>query len=296
MPVKESLTVDYKKADEIAQVLPTLPVFTSHRSAWRGLEFQYHQQPSVEMPESRSSHHIIAIHHHQNPILCEQCLDGHRQVAKVENEQITMVPANLVYQTTWHHKVAATVLVLDPQHLSQIASESVNADRVELLPIFAQDDPIIYQISALLQAEVASAEGSSRIYADGLTTALSAHLLRRYCTVKPVLKNYENGLSQRNLQLSIDYIKAHLAEDLSLDDIAAQVGISRYYFCQLFKRSTGMSPYQYVIKCRIDRAKELLLFRQDCSIADVAFQVGFSSQSQFTKHFKRLVGTTPKKF
>jgi AraC family transcriptional regulator len=72
--------------------------------------------------------------------------------------------------------------------------------------------------------------------------------------------------------------------------------MSRYYFCQLFKRSTGISPYQYVIKCRIDRAKELLLFRQDCSIADVAFQVGFASQSQFTKHFKKWVETTPKKF
>jgi AraC family transcriptional regulator len=81
-----------------------------------------------------------------------------------------------------------------------------------------------------------------------------------------------------------------------LDDLAIITGMSRYYFCHLFKRSTGMSPYQYVIKCRIDRAKELLLFRQDCSIADVAFQVGFASQSQFTKHFKKWVGTTPKKF
>jgi AraC family transcriptional regulator len=57
-----------------------------------------------------------------------------------------------------------------------------------------------------------------------------------------------------------------------------------------------MTPYQYVIKCRIDRAKELLLFRQDCSIADVALQVRVASQSQFTKHFKKWVGTTPKKF
>jgi AraC family transcriptional regulator len=296
MPVEQALRVDYKKADEIAQVLPTLPVFTSHRSAWRGLEFQYHQQPAAEMPESQSSHHIIAVHHHQNPIFCEQRLDGHRQVAKVENKQITMVPANLVYQTTWHHTIAATVLVLDPQYLAKIAGESVDADRVELIPIFAQDDPIIYQISALLQAEVASADNSSQIYADSLITALSAHLLRQYCTVEQVLKHYEGGLSQYKLKQSIDYIQAHLAEDISLDDIAAQVGMSRYYFCQLFKRSTGMSPYQYVIKCRIDRAKELLLFRQDCSIADVAFQVGFASQSQFTKHFKKWVGTTPKKF
>jgi AraC family transcriptional regulator len=177
-----------------------------------------------------------------------------------------------------------------------VADESVNADRVELLPIFGQPDPVVHQIGWLLEQEIKAEWPTSQIYVDSLTTALSAHLLRQYCTIEQRLKDYKNGLSQRKLQQTIDYIQAHLAEDLSLDDIATQVGMSRYYFCQLFKQSTGMTPYQYVIKCRIDRAKELLLFRQDCSIADVAFQVGFASQSQFTRHFKKWVGTTPKKF
>ena len=71
--------------------------------------------------------------------------------------------------------------------------------------------------------------------------------------------------------------------------------MSRFYFCRLFKQSTGITLYQYLIKCRTERAKALLL-QGNLSIADVALAVGFSNQSHFTKHFKRLVGVTPKKF
>jgi AraC family transcriptional regulator len=295
MPLEHALTVDYKNTDGIARILPTQPV-TSRRSAWHGIEVQLHRQPPGEMPEHWTDQHILAIQPGQKSLLCERWLDGKKQVAKMETDNTAIIPANVTHRCTWNITAAATVLVLDPQYLANVAHESVKADRVELLPHFFQFDPVLQQIGGLLAREMQSDVSNCSIYVDSLTTALSAHLLRQYCTVEQKIKDYENGLSQYKLKQSIDYIQAHLTEDISLDDIAAQVGMSRYYFCQLFKRSTGMSPYQYVIKCRIDRAKELLLFRQDCSIADVAFQVGFASQSQFTKHFKKWVGTTPKKF
>jgi AraC family transcriptional regulator len=295
MPLEHALTVDYKKADDIARILPIQPV-TSRRSAWHGIEVQSHRQPAGEMPEHTTDQHILAIQPGQRSLFSERWLDGKKQIVTMENDNFTIVPAHVTHRCTWNVTADATVLVLDPQYFSRVADESVNADRVELLPIFGQLDTVVHQIGWLLEQEIKAEWPTSQIYVDSLTTALSAHLLRQYCTVEQRLKDYKNGLSQGKLQQIIDYIQAHLAEDLSLDDIATQVGMSRYYFCQLFKRSTGMSPYQYVIKCRIDRAKELLLFRQDCSIADVAFQVGFASQSQFTKHFKKWVGTTPKKF
>jgi AraC family transcriptional regulator len=295
MSREHALTVDYKKADDIARILPIQPA-TSHRSAWHGIEVQSHRQPPGEMPENRTNQHIIVFQPAQKLLFCERWLDGRKQSVQMEVDSVALIPANVTHRCTWNVTAAATVMVLEPQYLANVAYESVRADRLELLPTFFQPDPVIHHIGLLLGREVELPDTPCQIYVDSLTTALSAHLLRQYCTVEQRIKNYKDGLSQRKLRQSIDYIQAHLAEDLSLDAIAAQVGISRYYFCQLFKRSTGMSPYQYVIKCRIDRAKELLLFRQDCSIADVAFQVGFASQSQFTKHFKKWVGTTPKKF
>jgi AraC family transcriptional regulator len=69
--------------------------------------------------------------------------------------------------------------------------------------------------------------------------------------------------------------------------------MSPHYFSRLFKRSTGFAPHQYLIKCRIERAKQLLL-KGKLTIAEVAYSVGFANQGHLNYHFKRLVGITPK--
>ncbi|NJS10840.1 MAG: helix-turn-helix transcriptional regulator, partial [Microcoleus sp. CSU_2_2] len=69
--------------------------------------------------------------------------------------------------------------------------------------------------------------------------------------------------------------------------------ISSYHFCRLFKQSTGFSPHQYVIQQRVERAKQLLRQGQ-MSIGEIAIACGFSHQSHFNRHFKRLTGVTPK--
>ncbi|NEQ26925.1 MAG: helix-turn-helix transcriptional regulator, partial [Microcoleus sp. SIO2G3] len=84
-----------------------------------------------------------------------------------------------------------------------------------------------------------------------------------------------------------------LAQEISLNAIADYLGISRYYFCRQFKQSTGLSPHQYVIQQRVERAKQLLL-QGKMSIANVAQVCGFTHQSHLNRHFKRLTGVTPK--
>jgi AraC family transcriptional regulator len=103
------------------------------------------------------------------------------------------------------------------------------------------------------------------------------------------------GLPRYKLQQVIVYIDEHLAERLSLETIAQQIGISQFYFCHLFKQSMGVSPYQYLLQQRIERAKHLLL-QTSPNIADIALAVGFSNQSHFTRQFKQVVGITPKRF
>ena len=130
------------------------------------------------------------------------------------------------------------------------------------------------------------------MYSEALATQLGIHLLRNYCTFALKPKQYQGGLSARELQSAIDYIQANLGEKVKLDDLANVANSSSYHFCRLFKKSTGITPYQYLIKCRTERAK-ILLKQSKLSITDVAYEVGFSSQSHLTKHFKRLIGTTP---
>jgi len=109
------------------------------------------------------------------------------------------------------------------------------------------------------------------------------------------MRQDERGLPRHKLQRVIVYIDEHLTEHLSLETIAQQIGISQFYFCHLFKQSMGISPYQYLLHQRIERAKPLLLQTKP-NIADIALAVGFSNQSHFTRQFKQVVGITPKRF
>lgn len=104
-----------------------------------------------------------------------------------------------------------------------------------------------------------------------------------------------SGLPWYKLQQVIRYVDEHLPEHLSLETIAQHIGISQFYLCQSFKRSMGVSPYQYLLQQRIERAKKLLL-QKSPNIADIALAVGFANQSHFTRQFKQVVGVTPKRF
>ena len=78
--------------------------------------------------------------------------------------------------------------------------------------------------------------------------------------------------------------------------MAAAAHLSAYHFARQFKTATGVPPHQYIVARRVGRAQELLRESEDTSLADVAAGAGFSDQSHFSAHFKRLVGVTPRQF
>jgi AraC family transcriptional regulator len=170
----------------------------------------------------------------------------------------------------------------------------INPDRIELLPKFAQPDPLIYGIGTTLKNNLA--EGTcDRIYAETLLTSLSVHLLRHYCAFEPKLKQYQGGLPKYKLQEAIDYIQANLDQKLSLEAIAQHLNMSVYYFCELFKQSMEIAPYKYVLQQRVERAKQLLKDEKR-AIVDIALECGFANQTHLNKHFRKLTGTTPKSY
>ncbi|NET73335.1 MAG: helix-turn-helix transcriptional regulator, partial [Sphaerospermopsis sp. SIO1G2] len=104
---------------------------------------------------------------------------------------------------------------------------------------------------------------------------------------------YEYGLSHRQLQQVLDYIDANLGNEIKLADLAKIVGISQFYFGRLFKQSLGLSPYQYLLQQRVERAKKLLKTTEQ-PIIDIAFDCGFNSHSHLSTQFRQLTGMTPK--
>jgi AraC family transcriptional regulator len=206
-------------------------------------------------------------------------------------------PTGVSAYCRWEGTIESLSIAIHPNFLQQIALEmdSLNPDRVELLTTLVNYDAEMGSIAHLFKRELDTNAPGGSLYAESLATILGIHLLRHHCAFKPRLQQYQGGLSKSSLHQAIAYIHAHLADDVSLAAIATHLNISQYYFIRLFKQSTGLTPYQYVLQQRIERAKQLL--RQgNRAIADVALECGFTNQSNFTRAFRRATGMTPKAY
>ncbi|WP_144186202.1 helix-turn-helix domain-containing protein [Elioraea rosea] len=139
-------------------------------------------------------------------------------------------------------------------------------------------------------AEAVRDDPVARLLADGMAATLAARLLRiaGFAAVQPDA----SALAPRRLRRALDFIEAHLADDIGLADIAEAAGLSPYHFARAFRAATGLPPYRYVTQKRIARAQRLIA-QTELSLAQVAFESGFGSQAQFTTAFTRLVGTSP---
>jgi transcriptional regulator GlxA family with amidase domain len=132
-----------------------------------------------------------------------------------------------------------------------------------------------------------------RLYADCIGVSIVARLLGSEQQSASSDRPKVGALAKWRLKRAIDYVDAHLAEAVSLADIAASTGLTRMHFAAQFKAATGMRPHEYVLRRRIERAQELLT-AESMSVVDVALSVGFQSQSHFTSIFTRFVGLPPR--
>lgn len=144
----------------------------------------------------------------------------------------------------------------------------------------------------MLLTELHRESFGSPLYVESLANVLAVHLLRHHATTRPPLPVYEGGLPQRHLLQVLDYIDAHLGNEVTLAEL---VDISQFHFGRLFKRSLGLSPYQYLLQQRVERAKTLLKCT-DKPIVAIALECGFNSQSHLGRKFRQLTGITPKAY
>lgn len=282
------------KEDEINQLFPYPPILTNQGAGWDGISFRYMSQPAYETPElcTPLAHSITIFTHGNYVIHADRKLDERFHRDSVVGGDTVIVPVNTVQKCAWDANGDFIMLGIETKAFACAIDESKQPEQVQLLPHFATPDPLVLQIGLAIKNALQHNPSGSRLYAETMVNALTVHLLQYYSARKPKIKEYLNGLSKRQLNLIIEYIQNHLDKNLGLKELAFLLHMSPHYFCQLFKQSMGMTPHQYVIQTRVNRAKELLLTRK-YSISQVAFMVGFANQSHLNRHFKKLLGVTP---
>jgi AraC family transcriptional regulator len=240
-------------------ILPQSPILASDGSNWKNIHFAYFRQLPCDVPEHVSSRHTLCINVGK-PVRLEQTIDQQRKAVDSVPGDLAIYPAYLSQQFRWDKEVEFFNLFLEPSFLTQVGYDVFGNDRLELIPhLTTLIDPLIQQIGFALKTSLEIDGENSNLYADSIAHALVVHLLARYSTNSRQIKTIVGGFTQLQWKQIVDFIKANLDKNISLTELAKIVQLSPYHFAHLFKRTANTSPHQYLIRCRIERAKQLIV-------------------------------------
>jgi AraC family transcriptional regulator len=162
-------------------------------------------------------------------------------------------------------------------------------------PMLYFDDPALRSTLSKLQGLLVDPDPIDATYSEtlGLTAAIE---LARLQFNGPGVRAPDSGrLGTAQTKLVLEFIRENLHRDISLSDLAGLAGLSRFHFTRAFKRTTGLSPYQFILSTRVERAKSSLA-NSDKSMLEISQSLGFGNQGQFAAAFRKLAGTTPSQF
>ena len=220
--------------------------------------------------------------------------DGQALLRQQPPGDVLFMPAGQASYWRWGTPAEVLKLLIQPSLLGRAAGGS-GVDIPELVSGFGAADPRLLHLGLALKAEAETGGGNGSLFAESLTTALAAHLLRQYGRSPLRPPPLGQGLSDSDVRRVTEYVRENLSSALSLAEIAGVVNVSPFHFARLWKRATGETPHQFVIGCRVEAAKRLLR-RDDLSVGQVAGSVGFAQQSHLAGHFKRATGFSPTAF
>jgi AraC family transcriptional regulator len=280
-------------------VIPVETVVSSEDRGWRGLEASRFRYATEGFYLPGFVGHAVVTHLGPAAELVER-EGGRLHRALVRRGDVSVIPAGLESEWWWEdgREVDRLHAYLDPAVFRRVAAEAgAEPGRVEVLNHVAVRDPLLEQTGMALLGELAAGGLASPLYVESLAQALSVHLLRRHSSLgRARSRGLEPGragrLSEAALRSVTDYVGDNLSGDLSLSGMAAAANLSPYHFARAFKRSTGLTPHQYALRRRIERAKEMLL-DTDLPVGLVARRAGFASPGHFSQQFKRAVGVPP---
>jgi AraC family transcriptional regulator len=271
---------------------PTSPVILKRKAVWDGIRLEHVRLRAGGLPKHCHHEHTILI------ALSEGC-KGELTTASGLGTRSTgikgsvcILPSGLEHQATLESASEHLALYLDPVVIARAASESRLSGGFEITERYTRSDKLISSVGMALLAELDSEGLSGRLYAESLANILAVHLLRYYSTADIRTPRFHGGLSGPTLRHVTDFIAANYARDIKLAELAQVAGMSSFHFAREFKRSTGTSPHQYLIKVRVEHAKALLV-DNNLPLTEVGLRSGFSHQSHFTRLFRKFTGTTP---
>jgi AraC family transcriptional regulator len=288
---KQTPVLNFRDDKSRLAVLRSEAVRTSASFGWQSIYFEHRQDDQLETAGHVMQEHYLMVK--LNSISkADRVLDGVRRPEVQRRGSTAYIPSGCSHRVRYSTSLGRLhLMTLEPRIVETVASE-MGIGRMDLAPRFAiEEDRFVLEAAELIDAELARGNPHGKLFAETFARTLAAHIVTRYSGPGKV-KGKLPSLHAAKLSRLDQFIDGNIALPIGLSDLANEIGLSEYYFCRCFKQATGVSPYQYLLKKRIEHACALLRC-DDMSIQDVAFASGFGDPVQFSKHFRRAHGITP---
>jgi AraC family transcriptional regulator len=270
------------------------PIFVEKRgAAWGPVRVEHYRLRAGELPEHEHREHLLLLS--MSGCSGEMRTAGGFSAAAQARGGVCVIPSGEPFSTRVGKESEALGIYLDPALVERAARDADPSGRFEVVARSTPRDPLVNRVGLALLGEMHSEAPGGRLYAESLANVLAVHVLRNYTAAGAEPRGFKGGLSGLRLRRVLSYIEENHEQDLTLEDLAGEAAMSTFHFAREFKRATGTSPHQHLIKFRVERAKSLLA-ESRLPLAEVGLRTGFSHQSHFTRLFRRLTGTTPQSY
>jgi AraC family transcriptional regulator len=283
-----------RQGSECVPLAPGTPTLSSAHSPWEGTLLERHRHGPYRADDHEHPTYFLCLHLSEPaPLLWRT--NGTSGSKVVGPGSLVLLSRGTHDSVSFPKPVERILFTLEPRVFQHALQEHHTGRDVELVDQWGVQDRQIEYILRALEADLDAGSPAGKLFGQSLTNALAVHLQRRYSVTPPKTMNLRGGLPSARLKRVQEYIEANLDQEVALSQLAATAGMSSHYFAELFKQSVGLSPHQYVLRRRIQRARKLL-HDSNMRILEAGVRSGFSDQSHFTKIFRRMVGVTPTEY
>jgi AraC family transcriptional regulator len=287
--------------DRVAQratplIATTEPQLDSTNSPWIGIKLEHYKMGVSERPEASTSSYLAAL-----------CLNGTYKTEYApgfgqRGFNVTYNPGTLFLTGPGdlparqsEGEVEFLAMEIAPKFVLWAADELVTNGPFEIERMWGGNDDQLRYIMLTLHNELLANCPSGRLLGEYMGLSFATALLTNHSSDAARLGHYRGGLSPYKLRQVMEFIAENLSSNLSLAEMANLLQMGPCHFARAFKESTGLSPHQYVLRRRVERALQMLKGKRT-NLADIAYDLGFSSQGHFTTVFSKIVGVSPSSY
>lgn len=210
----------------------------------------------------------------------------------IRGPSVCLIPPRLHHVPRWECEAELIALYIRPALFKRLSNGTAILDSLSEPTILSPADLVVWQLFSSLRLLLRQHTKLDKVYLDAFGTVVTGHLIAGLLA-SATANGAATTFSRQKLRGITDYIQTNLARPIRVKDLAKKSGLSRAHFAEVFKNTTGASPHEYITRCRVLLAQDLLATGEH-RISEVAEEAGFCDQSHLNRHFKKLLGYSPK--